>query len=71
VSEQAVQCVQAARGPLVSPHTRTPTTGGSQPTTKEVEMPLARVGHEAPDLKPRFVGGGSSVKLSDYRGRWW
>ena len=39
---------------------------------KEVEMALARVGHEAPDFQATaFVDGGSeNIKLSDYGGKW-
>ena len=72
MSEEAMSCVQSARGPLVSPKPETPTEGESQMPEKEVEMPLARVGHEAPDFEAAaFVDGGfKNIKLSDYRGKW-
>lgn len=72
MSEEAVSCVQAARGPLVSPETRTPMESSSQMCEKEEEMAIARVGREAPDFEASaFVNGGfKNVKLSDYRGHW-
>lgn len=73
MSEEAMSCVQAARGPLVSPESPI-TPGGSetQTTEKEVEMALARVGHKAPDFEASaYVDGGfKNIKLSDYAGQW-
>jgi peroxiredoxin (alkyl hydroperoxide reductase subunit C) len=70
MSEEAVSCVQSAKGPLVSQET--PSEAKSQPIDKEVEMPLARVGQEAPDFEASaYVDGGfKNIKLSDYRGQW-
>jgi hypothetical protein len=72
MSEEALSCVQAAQGPLVSPESPTPSTGESQPSHKEVKMASARVGHEAPDFEASAYanGGFKNVKLSDYRGKW-
>jgi peroxiredoxin (alkyl hydroperoxide reductase subunit C) len=72
MSEEAVSCVQTARGPLASPKPQIPSEGESQSFEKEVEMALARVGHEAPDFEASaYVDGGfKNVKLSDYRGQW-
>lgn len=72
MSEEAMSCVQSARGPLVSPESQTPAEGESQTSDKEVEMALARVGHKAPDFEASaFVDGGfKNVKLSDYAGKW-
>jgi hypothetical protein len=71
MSEEVVGCVQSARGPLVSPQP-TPSGAESQPVQKEVQMSVARVGHEAPDFEAMaFVGGSfKNIKLSDYRGQW-
>ena len=72
MSEEALSCVQSARGPLVSPDSETSSAGESQPTEKEVKMQTARVGHEAPDFEASaYIDGGfKNVKLSDYRGKW-
>jgi hypothetical protein len=72
MSEKAVSCIQSARGPLLSPPSGTPLEVESQLRDEEFEMPLARVGHEAPDFEATaYVGGGfKNVKLSDYRGQW-
>lgn len=71
MSEEAISCVQPARGPLVSPDSQTPEEGESQ-TTEEVQVALVGVGKEAPDFEAAaFVDGGfKNVKLSDYRGKW-
>jgi hypothetical protein len=71
MSEEAMSCVQAARGPLTAPEGPSSTEGGSQ-THREVEMVMARVGGEAPDFEATaYVDGGfKNVKLSDYRGKW-
>ena len=70
MSEEAVSCVQTARGPLGPP--QAPNASESQPTEGEVEMTVARVGHEAPDFEASaYVDGGfKNIKLSDYRGQW-
>jgi hypothetical protein len=70
MSEEAMSCVQSAKGPLVSQETSS--TEKSQTIDKEVEMPLARVGQEAPDFEASaYVDGGfKNIKLSDYRGQW-
>jgi hypothetical protein len=72
MSEEAMSCVQAARGPLVPAKSPAPVEGKSQIPDKEVEMALARVGHKAPDFEATaFVNGGfKNVKLSDYQGSW-
>ena len=68
MSEEAVSCVQSAKGPLVSQET--PAEAKSQTIDREVEMPL--VGSEAPDFEASaYVDGGfKNIKLSDYRGQW-
>lgn len=72
MSEEAISCVQAARGPLAVPEPQTPAETGSQTPDKEVEMAMARVGHKAPDFEAAaYVDGGfKNVKLSDYAGEW-
>jgi peroxiredoxin (alkyl hydroperoxide reductase subunit C) len=72
MSEEAMSCVQSARGPLVSPEPETPVEGETQKPDKEVDMALARVGHEAPDFEATaFADGGfKNVRLSDYKGKW-
>jgi peroxiredoxin (alkyl hydroperoxide reductase subunit C) len=71
MSEEAISCVQPAAGPLLS---QPPSEAAleSQTKTKEVQMSLARVGHEAPDFEAAaYVDGGfKNIKLSDYRGQW-
>lgn len=71
MSEDAVSCVQPAGGPLVPLSAETALEGKSG-SDKEVQMPLARVGHEAPDFEAAaYIDGGfKNVKLSDYRGKW-
>lgn len=71
MSEEAVSCVQPARGPLVSPQP-SPSEAESQPSDKEVPMTIARVGHEAPDFEASaYIDGGfKNIRLSDYRGQW-
>jgi peroxiredoxin (alkyl hydroperoxide reductase subunit C) len=71
MSEEALSCVQAARGPIVSPESETPAEGESQ-TIEEVQVARVGVGKEAPDFEASaFVDGGfKNVKLSDYRGKW-
>jgi peroxiredoxin (alkyl hydroperoxide reductase subunit C) len=72
MGEEAMSCVQSARGPLVSPEPKASLEAESEETNREVEMALARVGHEAPDFEATaFVDGGfKNVKLSDYKGKW-
>jgi hypothetical protein len=72
MSEEAMSCVQSARGPLVSPEPKTPTEGESQTPEQEVEMALARVGQQAPDFEASALvdGGFKNIKLSDYAGKW-
>jgi peroxiredoxin (alkyl hydroperoxide reductase subunit C) len=72
MSEEAMSCVQTARGPLVSSESPTPAEGEPQTPTEEVQMSQARVGNEAPDFEASaYVNGGfKNVKLSDYAGQW-
>ena len=72
MSEEAVSCVQPAAGPLLSQPPPSEAVSESQTVAKEVEMSLARVGHEAPDFEAAaYVDGGfKNIKLSDYRGQW-
>ena len=73
MSEQAISCVQAARGPLVSPAPGAPAGGAIPPADqREVKMTMARVGKEAPDFEASayFDGGFKNIKLSDFRGQW-
>jgi hypothetical protein len=72
MSEEAISCVQAARGPLVSPQSQTPVKGEAQSKDEEVKMSMARVGQEAPDFEASaYVDGGfKNIRLSDYRGQW-
>jgi len=73
MSEQAISCVQAARGPIVSLAPGAPAGGEILPTDqKEVTMTVARVGKEAPDFEASayFDGGFKNIKLSDFRGEW-
>lgn len=70
MSEEVVGCVQSAKGPLQS--RPAPSKAESQIMDKEVKMPVARVGQEAPDFEASaYVDGGfKNIKLSDYRGQW-
>lgn len=72
MSEEALSCVQTARGPLAAPRPSARTGEESQPIDKEVHMVQARIGKEAPDFEASaYVDGGfKNVKLSDYRGQW-
>jgi peroxiredoxin (alkyl hydroperoxide reductase subunit C) len=72
MSEEAMSCVQTARGPLVSSESPTPTEGETKTPIEEVQMSQARVGKEAPDFEASaYVNGGfKNVKLSDYAGQW-
>ena len=72
MSEEAMSCVQSARGPLAPAASQTAIESESQTPKKEEEMALAKVGHEAPDFEATaFVDGGfKNIKLSDYRGKW-
>jgi len=70
MSEEAMSCVQTARGPLVS--SESPSADQPQAQPQEVQMEVARVGKEAPDFEASAYheGGFKNVKLSDYRGQW-
>jgi hypothetical protein len=71
MSEEAMSCVQTARGPLVP--SEAPSSSQSEPQVQqEVQMQVARVGNEAPDFEASAYheGGFKNVKLSDYRGQW-
>jgi hypothetical protein len=71
MSEEAMSCVQTARGPLVP--TESPSSSQGEPQVQqEVQMQVARVGKEAPDFEASAYheGGFKNVKLSDYRGQW-
>ena len=70
MSEEAVSCVQTARGPFGPP--QAPSAKEPQSAKEEVQMTLARVGGEAPDFEASaYVDGGfKNIKLSDYRGQW-
>jgi peroxiredoxin (alkyl hydroperoxide reductase subunit C) len=72
MSEEAMSCVEAARGPLLPAESRAATQSETQTTDKEVKMALARVGHKAPDFEASaYVDGGfKNIKLSDYAGQW-
>lgn len=72
MSEEVVSCVEPAGGPLVSPLPDTALEGETKVRDKEAQMPLARVGHEAPDFEAAAYldGGFKNVRLSDYRGQW-
>ena len=72
MSEEALSCVQTARGPLSAPPPSEHTGEESRPIDKEVRMVQARIGEEAPDFEASaYVDGGfRNVKLSDYRGQW-
>jgi AhpC/TSA family len=72
MTENAISCVQAAKGPLVPPPPSAVTGGSTLTDQKEVNMTLARVGKEAPDFEASAYtdGGFKNVKLSDYKGQW-
>ncbi len=72
MSEEAMSCVQTARGPLVSSESPSPSQGEPQLQEQEVQMQVARVGKEAPDFEASAYheGGFKNVKLSDYSGQW-
>jgi peroxiredoxin (alkyl hydroperoxide reductase subunit C) len=60
-------CVTPAKGPILDQ----PVAHAEQ-VEKETKMPLARVGHPAPDFEvSAYVDGGfANIRLSDYRGHW-
>ena len=70
MSEEAMSCVQSAKGPLVSQDTAL--EAEPQTIDREVEMGLPLVGKEAPDFEASaYVDGGfKNIRLSDYRGQW-
>jgi hypothetical protein len=72
MSEEAISCVQAARGPLGSSAANAPTKGESEAIGKEVNMTVACVGQQAPDFEASaYVNGGfKNIRLSDYHGQW-
>ena len=72
MSEEAMSCVQTARGPIVSSESPSSSQSESQAQEQEVQMEVARVGKEAPDFEASAYheGGFKNVKLSDYRGQW-
>ena len=72
MSEEAVSCVQSAKGPLVSRESPSSSEGQPQVQTKEENMSLARVGQKAPDFEASayFDGGFKNIRLSDYEGHW-
>ena len=72
MSEEAVSCVQPAKGPLSHSETGAPAKTDFQMYEKEEDMATARVGREAPDFEASALvdGGFKNVKLSDYRGQW-
>jgi hypothetical protein len=71
MSEEAISCVQPAKGPLLPPKPSS-IQSASETQAKEVKMSVARVGQEAPDFEASayFDGGFKNVKLSDHRGKW-
>jgi peroxiredoxin (alkyl hydroperoxide reductase subunit C) len=63
-------CVKPAGGPLPP---KTAQKSDQPILQKEIQMSMARVGHEAPDFEATayITGQGfKNVKLSDYRGKW-
>jgi hypothetical protein len=72
MSEEAMSCVQTARGPIVSSESPSSSQSESRAQEQEVQMEVARVGKEAPDFEASAYheGGFKNVKLSDYRGQW-
>ena len=72
MSEEAMSCVQTARGPLVSSEPSSSSQGEPQTQEQEVQMQVARVGKQAPDFEASAYheGGFKNVKLSDYSGKW-
>jgi hypothetical protein len=71
MSEEAISCVQTARGPLQPPK-QLSSKSASQAQEEEARMAVACVGQEAPDFEASaYVNGGfKNVRLSDYRGKW-
>jgi Zn/Cd-binding protein ZinT len=71
MSEEAMSCVQTARGPLVPAESPSSSQGEPQ-VQEEVQMQVARVGQEAPDFEAGAFHKGAfkNVTLSDYRGQW-
>jgi len=72
MSEEAISCVQTAKGPIVSQESPSSAEDQSPVQSKEVSMPLARVGGKAPDFEASaYVDGGfKNIRLSDYEGHW-
>ena len=71
MSEEAISCVQPARGPIVSPESQTPEEGESQ-IAEEVQVALVGVGKEAPGFTAQayIEGAFKPVSLSDFAGKW-
>lgn len=69
MTKPPASCVEPAQGPL---QTQAESSPAESVVRKDTVMPLARVGHEAPDFEANayFQGGFTNVKLSDYRGKW-
>jgi hypothetical protein len=72
MSEEAISCVQAAKGPLVSQESPELPEGQSPIQSKEAKMSVARVGKKAPDFEASaYIDGGfKNIRLSDYEGQW-
>jgi hypothetical protein len=68
MSEEAMSCVQSARGPPVSSEPQTPVEGESLPD-EGVAMALARVGQNAPDFEAT-ASATKSGRRKSYP-RWW
>jgi peroxiredoxin (alkyl hydroperoxide reductase subunit C) len=69
MAKETDSCVQPAAGPIAKSASKDPET----PEKKEIQMSVARVGHEAPDFEASaFVKdvGFKNIRLSDYRGKW-
>ena len=73
MSEEAMSCVEAAAGPLVSAESPDASAEDqSQTQKKEVKMAPPRPGGKAPDFEANaYVDGGfKPIRLSDYAGQW-
>lgn len=72
MAEEKLGCVKPAKGPVQSASATTAIEPGIQATGKEEKKLLAKVGKPAPDFEANAFANGSfsSVKLSDYKGKW-
>ena len=72
VAEEKISCVKPAKGPTISESTNTANEAKILHAAKEENKMLAKVGKPAPDFEANaFVNGGfTTVKLSDYKGKW-